>query len=75
MPKMEPRLASASELVTPSLKHFSVPSAIIDRCLQVFGGHGYMMEYPIAQVYAAARVQKIWGGTNEIVKELIGRSL
>ncbi|MFZ2174229.1 MAG: acyl-CoA dehydrogenase family protein [Rhodococcus sp. (in: high G+C Gram-positive bacteria)] len=48
---------------------------IIDRCLQVFGGYGYMMEYPIAQMYAAARVQKIYGGTNEIMKELIGRAL
>ena len=49
--------------------------AIIDLCLQVFGGYGYLMEYPIAQMYAAARVQKIYGGTNEIMKELIGRSL
>ena len=48
---------------------------IVDRCLQIFGGYGYMMEYPIAQMYAAARVQKIYGGTNEIMKELIGRSL
>jgi acyl-CoA dehydrogenase len=48
---------------------------IVDRCLQVFGGYGYMMEYPIAQMYAAARVQKIYGGTSEIMKELIGRSL
>ncbi|WP_104092480.1 acyl-CoA dehydrogenase family protein [Arthrobacter sp. GMC3] len=48
---------------------------VVDRCLQIFGGNGYMMEYPIAQMYAAARVQKIYGGTNEIMKELIGRSL
>ena len=48
---------------------------IIDRCLQIFGGYGYMMEYPIAQMYAAARVQKIYGGTNEIMKVLIGRTL
>jgi acyl-CoA dehydrogenase len=48
---------------------------IIDRCLQVFGGYGYMMEYPIARMYTAARVQKIYGGTNEIMKELIARSL
>jgi acyl-CoA dehydrogenase len=48
---------------------------IVDRCLQLFGGYGYMMEYPIAQMYAAARVQKIYGGTNEIMKELIARSL
>jgi acyl-CoA dehydrogenase len=48
---------------------------IVDRCLQIFGGYGYIMEYPIAQMYAAARVQKIYGGTSEIMKELIGRSL
>ncbi|MGH3957573.1 acyl-CoA dehydrogenase family protein [Mycobacterium sp.] len=48
---------------------------ITDKCLQLFGGYGYMMEYPIAQMYAAARVQKIYGGTNEIMKVLIARSL
>jgi acyl-CoA dehydrogenase len=48
---------------------------IIDRCLQVFGGYGFMTEFPIARMYAAARVQKIYGGTNEIMKELIARSL
>ena len=48
---------------------------VIDRCLQLFGGYGYMMEYPIARLYAAARVQKIYGGTNEIMKELISRTL
>ncbi len=48
---------------------------IVDRCLQIFGGYGYMTEYPIARMYAAARVQRIYGGTNEIMKELIARSL
>ena len=48
---------------------------VIDRCLQIFGGYGYMMEYPIARMYAGARVQKIYGGTNEIMKELISRTL
>lgn len=48
---------------------------VIDRCLQLFGGYGYMMEYPIARLYAGARVQKIYGGTNEIMKELISRTL
>lgn len=48
---------------------------VVDRCLQIFGGYGYMMEYPIAQMYAATRVQTIYGGTSEIMKELIGRSL
>ncbi|ANI91269.1 acyl-CoA dehydrogenase family protein [Dietzia timorensis] len=48
---------------------------VTDRCLQLFGGYGYMREYPIARMYAGARVQKIYGGTNEIMKELIARSL
>ena len=48
---------------------------VVDRCLQIFGGYGYMMEYPITQMYAATRVQKIYGGTNEIMKELISRTL
>ncbi|MCB0924171.1 MAG: acyl-CoA dehydrogenase family protein [Mycobacterium sp.] len=48
---------------------------VIDRCLQIFGGYGYTVEYPIARMYAAARVQKIYGGTNEIMKELVARSL
>jgi alkylation response protein AidB-like acyl-CoA dehydrogenase len=49
--------------------------ALIDECLQFFGGYGYMWEYPIARLYADSRVQKIYGGTNEIMKELIGRTL
>ena len=48
---------------------------VIDRCLQLHGGYGYMTEYPIARMWADARVQKIYGGTNEIMKELIGRGL
>ncbi len=48
---------------------------IIDQCLQFFGGYGYMMEYPIAQLYVDARVQKIYGGSNEVLKDLISRSM
>lgn len=48
---------------------------IIDRCLQVFGGYGFMEEFPIARMYTAARVQRIYGGANEIMKELIARTL
>ncbi|HWS32311.1 MAG TPA: acyl-CoA dehydrogenase family protein [Actinoplanes sp.] len=48
---------------------------VVDRCLQIFGGYGYTTEYPIATMYADARVQKIYGGTNEIMKELISRAL
>ena len=48
---------------------------IVDECLQLHGGYGYMMEYPIARLFADARVQKIYAGTSEIMKELISRSL
>ena len=47
----------------------------VDRCLQLHGGYGYMTEYPIAKAYLDARVQTIYGGTTEIMKEIIGRSL
>ncbi|MEO7555808.1 MAG: acyl-CoA dehydrogenase family protein [Acidimicrobiales bacterium] len=47
----------------------------VDRCLQLHGGYGYMLEYPIARAYADARVTTIYGGTTEIMKEIIGRSL
>jgi len=46
---------------------------VMDECLQVFGGYGYMAEYPIARLYAASRVQKIYGGANEVMKDLIAR--
>ncbi|MCZ8381654.1 acyl-CoA dehydrogenase family protein [Mycobacterium sp. CPCC 205372] len=48
---------------------------LIDRCLQLHGGYGYMREYPIARAYLDSRVQTIYGGTTEIMKEIIGRSL
>jgi acyl-CoA dehydrogenase len=48
---------------------------IIDECLQFFGGYGYMMEYPIAKMYADSRIQKIYGGSNEIMKMLIARAI
>ena len=46
---------------------------LIDECLHLFGGYGYMMEYPIAELFVDARVQRIYGGTNEIMKELASR--
>ena len=48
---------------------------VVDRCLQLHGGYGYMIEYPIARAYADARITTIYGGTTEIMKEIIGRSL
>ncbi len=52
-----------------------VQNEIVHECLQLFGGYGFMMEYPIARLYADSRVQMIYGGTNEVMKELIARSL
>lgn len=48
---------------------------VVDECLQLHGGYGYMWEYRVARAYADARVQRIYGGTNEIMKELISRTL
>nr|WP_205669106.1 acyl-CoA dehydrogenase family protein [Amycolatopsis suaedae] len=50
-------------------------NVVADRCLQLFGGYGYVVEYPIARIWADSRIQKIYGGTNEIMKEIIGRFL
>ena len=48
---------------------------VIDRCVQLYGGYGYMREYPVARAYADGRAQTIFGGTTEIMKEIIGRGL
>ncbi|CAM3171647.1 acyl-CoA dehydrogenase family protein [Sphingomonas zeae] len=48
---------------------------VADRCVQIFGGYGYMTEYPVARLYADARVERIYGGTTEIMKEIISRTL
>jgi len=52
-----------------------VQHRVLDRCLQLFGGYGYMAEYPIARAYADARVQTIYGGTSEIMKTIIARDV
>jgi alkylation response protein AidB-like acyl-CoA dehydrogenase len=48
---------------------------VVDECLQLFGGYGYMTEYPIAKAFVDTRAQTIYGGTTEVMKEIIGRSL
>jgi alkylation response protein AidB-like acyl-CoA dehydrogenase len=50
-------------------------SRVIDKCLQLHGGYGYMMEYPIAQLYTAIRVARIYGGTSEVMKTIIAKSV
>jgi acyl-CoA dehydrogenase len=59
------------------LKYWSTEqqNRIIDTCLQLHGGYGYMLEYPIARAWLDSRIAKIYGGSNEIMKEIIGRSL
>jgi alkylation response protein AidB-like acyl-CoA dehydrogenase len=47
----------------------------VDRCLQLFGGYGYMLEYPIARLYADARIPRIYAGTSEVMKVIIAKSL
>jgi acyl-CoA dehydrogenase len=62
--------ASKAKLLATELQ-----GKVVDQCLQLHGGYGYMSEYPIARAYADARVQRIYGGTSEIMKLIIGREL
>jgi acyl-CoA dehydrogenase len=48
---------------------------VIDACLQLHGGYGYMWEYPVARAWADSRISRIYGGSSEVMKELIGRTL
>ena len=48
---------------------------VVDRCLQLHGGYGYVLEYPIARMYADARVTRIFGGTTEVMKTIIAKDL
>ena len=57
------------------LWHTELQGEVVDKCLQLHGGAGFMNEYPIAKMFRGARVTRIFGGTSEIMKELIGRSL
>ncbi len=75
---MEQHLEGKLDATTASMAKLFLTEAqcrIVDECLQLHGGYGYMNEYPIARMYADSRVQKIYGGTNEIMKLLIARSL
>ena len=59
----------------PSAGRRELQNKVADRCLQLHGGYGYMDEYPVSKAWRDSRVQSIYGGTNEIMKEIIGRSL
>ncbi len=66
---------TAEEGAAAKLWHTEFQWEVMDKCLQLHGGAGYMNEYPIAKMWRGARVTRIFGGTNEIMKELIGRGL
>jgi alkylation response protein AidB-like acyl-CoA dehydrogenase len=68
--KLDPATASMAKYWCSDLQF-----KVMDECVQLHGGYGYMWEYPITRAWADARVQRIYGGTNEIMKELISRSL
>lgn len=66
---------SADRAAMAKLAATEVQGRVVDQCLQLFGGYGYMDEYPISRAYVDARVQRIYGGTSEIMKEIIGKSM
>lgn len=68
--ELDSATASMAKMLTTDLQ-----CKVMDECLQLFGGYGYMNEYPIARMFRDARVQRIYGGTNEIMKVLIARTL
>jgi acyl-CoA dehydrogenase len=75
---IERHIAGQLDTVTASMAKYRLSDTcgdVIDRCLQLFGGYGYMDEYPISRLYRDARVLRIYAGTNEIMKLLIARSL
>jgi acyl-CoA dehydrogenase len=75
---IEQHLAGKLDASTASMAKYWVSdleNKIVDRCLQLFGGYGFMNEYPIARMYRDSRVQRIYGGTNEVMKILIARTL
>jgi hypothetical protein len=66
---------SAADAAKIKLFATNLQGEVMDRCLQLFGGYGFMREYPIAKMYADARVSRIYGGTNEIMKVIVAQSL
>jgi acyl-CoA dehydrogenase len=68
--KLDAVAASKAKLLSTELL-----GRVVDECVQLHGGYGYMWEYPVARAYADARVQRIVGGTSEVMKLIIGRSL
>ncbi|MBC2637685.1 MULTISPECIES: acyl-CoA dehydrogenase family protein [unclassified Rhodococcus (in: high G+C Gram-positive bacteria)] len=66
---------TAAEAAGAKYKATELQWDVVDRCLQLFGGYGYMEEYPIARIWRDARIQRIYGGANEVMKDLVGRAV
>jgi acyl-CoA dehydrogenase len=66
---------SGSDAAVAKLFCTEMQARVVDRCLQLFGGYGYITEFPIARLYADARVTRIYGGTSEVMKSIISKSL
>jgi len=66
---------TAAEAASAKLFCTEIASEVIDRCLQLHGGYGYMNEYPIARLYADSRVNRIYGGTSEVMKTIIAKAM
>jgi len=66
---------TAADAARAKLWATELQKRVVDRCLQLFGGYGYMMEYPIARLYADARIATIYGGTSEVMKLIVARDL
>jgi alkylation response protein AidB-like acyl-CoA dehydrogenase len=66
---------SVADAAKAKLWSTELQGRVVDACVQLHGGYGYMLEYPIARAYVDNRIQRIYGGTSEIMKEIIGRSL
>ncbi|MGG4454298.1 acyl-CoA dehydrogenase family protein [Brevibacillus porteri] len=72
---LEKNQLSTAEASMAKLSTTEAQGRVVDGCLQLFGGYGYMEEYPISRAYADARVQRIYGGTSEIMKEIISKDI
>ncbi|MCM3743185.1 acyl-CoA dehydrogenase family protein [Sporosarcina luteola] len=75
---MDMMMDGTLDTATASMAKLSCTEAqgeVADKCLQLFGGYGYMKEYPVARAFTDARVQRIYGGTSEIMKEIIGKDI
>ena len=68
--QLSPEQAAAAKFWSTELQN-----KVVDRCLQLHGGYGYMLEYPIARAWADSRIQTIYGGTSEIMREIVGRAI